>query len=286
MLRALRSRLSLTRKGSEGSAQLELGLDAVDRLANRAAGVASSVMSETHYESPPATVAGMPAPESGSRPGGAETLPFESKPRVAGPLFDRLRAFGLPHTVRVTLTRNRSVMVSFRGGTLRLHEGFAEAPDDVLRAVVVFMSGRGAARRAARRLLLAHQIPREHRAPSRREGMHPDDAPLAARLQREHARLNAERFAGTLRSITLRVSRRMKSRLGHYAPAASAGGAEIVISRRHIRRHGWPEAIDTLLHEMVHQWQDESAHPIDHGALFREKAREVGALPRARRTLR
>jgi hypothetical protein len=217
----------------------------------------------------------------------AETLPFDPKPRptVAGPLLGRLRAFGLNPAVRLTMTRNRSVMVSFRGGTLRLHEGFADAPEDVLRAVVVFMQGRGAARRGARRIILAYQVPREHRAPSRRERLHPDDAPFAERLAREHARLNAARFAGTLRPITLRVSRRMKSRLGHYAPAASGGGAEIVISRRHIRRHGWPEAIETLLHEMVHQWQDESGHPIDHGAAFRQKARDVGVLPRARRAV-
>jgi hypothetical protein len=78
----------------------------------------------------------------------------------------------------------------------------------------------------------------------------------------------------------------MKSRLGHYT-AATAGGdpAEIAISRRHLRRHGWAEALHTLLHEMVHQWQDESGHTIDHGATFRAKAREVGIAPYARRVL-
>ncbi len=80
---------------------------------------------------------------------------------------------------------------------------------------------------------------------------------------------------------------RMSTRLGHYAPERShPGGAEIAISRRHIRRHGWREAFDTLLHEMVHQWQEEHGHPIDHGPLFRKKAREVGTTPRARRVLR
>ena len=33
----------------------------------------------------------------------------------------------------------------------------------------------------------------------------------------------------------------------------------------HLRRHGWDEALHTLLHEMVHQWQDETGYPIDHG---------------------
>jgi hypothetical protein len=36
---------------------------------------------------------------------------------------------------------------------------------------------------------------------------------------------------------------------------------------------------------MVHQWQDEQCMPIDHGAAFRRKAREVGISPRARRTV-
>jgi lambda repressor-like predicted transcriptional regulator len=34
---------------------------------------------------------------------------------------------------------------------------------------------------------------------------------------------------------------------------------------------------------MVHQWQDEAGHAIDHGATFRQKAREVGITPSARR---
>jgi SprT-like family protein len=76
----------------------------------------------------------------------------------------------------------------------------------------------------------------------------------------------------------------MKSRLGHYTHRdKSGGGAEIVISRRHIRRHGWSEAIETLLHEMVHQWQDESGLTVDHGRQFRAKARTVGIAPSARR---
>jgi hypothetical protein len=36
---------------------------------------------------------------------------------------------------------------------------------------------------------------------------------------------------------------------------------------------------------MVHQWQDEAGHAIDHGRAFRAKAREVGVAPSARRAL-
>jgi hypothetical protein len=34
---------------------------------------------------------------------------------------------------------------------------------------------------------------------------------------------------------------------------------------------------------MVHQWQAETGAPLDHGSAFREKAREVGIRPRAKR---
>jgi hypothetical protein len=169
-----------------------------------------------------------------------------------------------------------------------VHAGFADAPEEVLRALATFVSGRGAARAAARRTIVAHPLARDPspRRATRATRLHPDDAVLAERLQREHQRLNVERFGGALRTIRVTVSRRMKSRLGHYAPARShPEGAEIAISRRHVRRHGWREALDTLLHEMVHQWQEEAGHAIDHGPEFRRKASEVGTTPRARRVL-
>jgi hypothetical protein len=31
----------------------------------------------------------------------------------------------------------------------------------------------------------------------------------------------------------------------------------------------------------VHQWQDESGLPLDHGSTFRRKAREIGISPYA-----
>jgi hypothetical protein len=155
----------------------------------------------------------------------------------------------------------------------------------VLRALAVFVSGRGTERRLARRVILDYRVPRAPAPVRRHETTHPDDVALAERLSREHRRLNALYFAGTLRPVAVRVSRRMKTRLGHYAAGGEVAG-DIVISRRHIRRHGWAEAFETLLHEMVHQWQEESGLPLDHGAAFRRKAREVGVTPSARRVLR
>ena len=206
-------------------------------------------------------------------------------PRDAVELLLRLRALGLEGMTSCRLTRNRTVMVSFRRGELRVHEGFLAAPPEVLRAIVAFVQARRKSeRRAAEAVILAWPVPRSAAPVRPRERTHPDDEPLAERLTAAHRALNARHFGDGLRAVPVRVSRRMKSRLGHYAAASpGAGDAEIVISRRHVRRHGWEEATHTLLHEMVHQWQDETGRPIDHGRMFRQKAREVGIIAAARR---
>lgn len=199
-------------------------------------------------------------------------------------LLARLRALGLRRFSRCRVTRNRNVMVSFGGDEIRLHEGYLGAPDDVLTAIVAFVEGRTRAERLrGRRRLL--QFPIETLGSSRRRGgTHPDDARLAEQLTAWHAYYNRELFGGALRPLAVRVSRRMRARLGHYTAATSAGDPpEIAISRRHLRRHGWKETIETLVHEMVHQWQDEQGMPIDHGSIFRAKARAVGISPYAKR---
>jgi hypothetical protein len=207
-------------------------------------------------------------------------------PETADELHERLRELGLRRIERVRLTQNSTVMVSFGDGVLRVHEGFLEAPEGVHRAIVAFVEGRTRAqRRDAQRVLITHPIKVAKRA-RRRTTMHPDDQPLAERIAEWHARYNEQHFACTLKEVDVVVSRRMRSRLGHYGPASSPEGrAEIAISRRHIKRHGWTEALNTLLHEMVHQWQDESSHVIDHGSDFRRKARELGITARAKRAV-
>lgn len=206
-------------------------------------------------------------------------------PADADELLARLRSFGLKRIEHCRLTRNRNVMVSFRGPELRVHRGYLAAPEDVHRAIVAFVEGRTKAhRRAAQKQIVAFKV-EEHAPPRapRRETERPEDAPAVAKLAEWHTRYNAQHFGGALRSVPVRLSRRMKSRLGHYTAAAPGGTGEIAISYRHLRRHGWTEALHTLLHEMVHQWQDETGHPLDHGRDFRRKAREVGIVPAAKR---
>lgn len=202
-------------------------------------------------------------------------------------LLARLRALGL--TARVTslvLTRNRTVMASLARGVLRVHEGFAAADDAVLGAIVTFVQGRDrAARERARQVIT--RFPVATRPPRRPTAQHPADAPLAARLTALHAEYNARHFGGTLQPLEVRVSRRLARRLGHYTlrSATARATGEIVIGARHVRRDGWAEAAHTLLHEMVHQWQDETGRVVDHGAEFRRKCREVGITPAATRRI-
>lgn len=217
-------------------------------------------------------------------------LDLERTPVSAEELLARLRTLGLRGIDRCMLTRNRSVMISFRAGVLRLHRAYLDAPGEVHHAIVAFVCGRTRrARRDAQRVILEYPIPPDEMRP-RRENVvrpRPSDIPLMEELARRHDHYNAMLFGGRLSRIAIRISGRMRKRLGQYiAPCTSGRPAEITISRRHIRRHGWEEALHTLLHEMVHQWQAETGMAIDHGPEFRRKAREVGIETTARRVVR
>jgi hypothetical protein len=218
--------------------------------------------------------------------------------RTGDDLLARLRSLGLKRIATCRLTRNANVMVSWRGAELRVHEGYLSAPPDIHEAIVAFVESRSRAeRRAATKRIVAF-AGSTWRDSGRRERTRPEDAPIARKLEEWHARLNKEYFGGTLAAVPIRVSRRMKSRLGHYTAGGRADGrtggqgqrkanvsGEIAISWRHVRRHRWEEVVHTLIHEMVHQWQDESGLPIDHGPRFRAKARDVGIDAAAKRAV-
>jgi hypothetical protein len=177
-------------------------------------------------------------------------------------------------------------------GVLRLHEGYAFASDRVLKAIVRFLNPRvpRILRRAAEREFLAFPVhtyaPTPQRS-ARAERARPGDLVLLHRLETRHRELNARHFGGALGDVPIRLSGRMRSRLGELAVDLETGRPnEIAISRRHIARHSWSEVEHTLLHEMVHQWQAEAGLPVDHGRTFRKKARDVGVVPAAKRTVR
>jgi hypothetical protein len=174
---------------------------------------------------------------------------------------------------------------------LRLHQGYTYAPDAVLVAIVHFLDPRlpRALRRIAEREFLA--FPAEQHAPAppgtgHRERPRPGDLLLLHRLGQARDRFNAQHFGGQLSLVPIRLSGRMRTRLGELSVDLRTGmPIEIAISRRHIARHPWEEVEHTLLHEMVHQWQAETGLPVDHGPGFRRKAAEVGVLPGAKRRL-
>jgi SprT-like family protein len=204
-------------------------------------------------------------------------------------LPERLQALGLRDVERVLTHTNRTVMLSVSRRILRIHQGYAFASDDVLRAVIRFLNPRvpRALRRRAEREFLdfpVHAYAPVPTNPSRRERARPGDIRLLHQLEDLHRRLNAQHFGGALGEIPIRISSRMKSRLGEVAIDIQTGRPmEIGMSRRHLVRHPWSEVEHTMLHEMVHQWQAETALPVDHGRTFRKKAREVGVLAAAKR---
>jgi hypothetical protein len=204
-------------------------------------------------------------------------------------LPERLQSLGLKDVERVLTHTNQTVMLSLNRRTLRIHRGYAFAPDEVLKSVVRFLNPRvpRALRRAAEREFLDFPVhayvPASERSP-RRERPQPGDVKLLHRLELLHRQFNLQHFGGALGEIPVRLSSRMKRRLGELEVDLKTGRpTQIAISRRHIRRHGWAEVEHTMLHEMVHQWQAETGLPVDHGPGFRGKAREVGVLPQSRR---
>ncbi len=69
----------------------------------------------------------------------------------------------------------------------------------------------------------------------------------------------------------------MKRRLGEITLSdVGTRPLEIAISSLHLQRDGWKEVEQTLLHEMIHQWQAETGKVVDHGSTFRAQAREIG----------
>ena len=76
-------------------------------------------------------------------------------------------------------------------------------------------------------------------------------------------------------------------RLGHFRPGHNGFGfkGEIAISRQHVLDNllptQWWKVLGTLLHELLHAWQQIHGKPGKHNyhnVAFREKARELGLI--------
>src|ERR1700693_5677782 len=124
----------------------------------------------------------------------------EPPPKNAEELRARLMRLGLGARYRVRLTTNRTVVVSYSGGELRIHNSFLGADEDVWRAIIVFVHGRTrCVRNEARRTILQFPVPRSSVTPRRKrspERTNPADLPLIRELSRWHAAYSDERFGG------------------------------------------------------------------------------------------
>ena len=89
--------------------------------------------------------------------------------------------------------------------------------------------------------------------------------------------LNRRRFGGELPKVKVRWARKtLKSRyIGRYYIKYKG----ILLSQWYHRRYP-REVIATLLHEMVHVWQRHVGMKDIHGASFKRKAKEIGAMRR------
>lgn len=191
---------------------------------------------------------------------------------------------GGAHFRKLVFTRNRRVMVSVGdgGATLRLHECFAEAPAEVLRAVGSLLArSPDRERRRAREVVrefLQTQAPRparRARRPARADRGHLE------RLQEEFDRVNRDHFGGALPRVPLALSGRMRRRNGHFC----SHPPEIVLSRTLCNDAAPGEAEKTLRHEMIHLWQFHGGHKLGHGKDFRRWAERLGIHPRATRVV-
>jgi hypothetical protein len=113
------------------------------------------------------------------------------------------------------------------------------------------------------------------------------EADAVARLGAGFAALNRRHFGGALPAVPIQISGRLRRRLGQITFERATGRPiAITIARRHLAVHDWRDLEETLLHEMVHLWQSVNGHAVDHGPIFRAKARELGVTAAARRTVR
>lgn len=226
--------------------------------------------------------------------------------RTADQIHDLLRERGARGLRKVVLRANRSTIWSLTQGgrVLNLHVAYRRAPVTVLRAfvqIVAEASSRSRSdlyRRACRVVSewpgLAEELQRirashrRQRAPARRgPGVGPCCATPAQRvyLRRLYRYLNETRFGGRLpASVPLRLSSRMRSRLGQMVPGVvdrRRAVLEIALNVDLMLEGNGRERLDTLLHEMAHAADYLASGHTGHGASWRRWAQHAGCHDRA-----
>ena len=223
-------------------------------------------------------------------------------PLIEADVLCLLNRAGASRVRRVVFRRNRSTIWSLtqRATVLNLHEGYRKAPPSVIGAFAVIAAD---ARRSTSAYRSACKVVRDwpgledalSRLRHGDEGCHPrvfrrsvrcvGTADEKQRFRTLYASFNEGRFKGRLPAdLTLRISGRMKTRLGHITPQGSPrrrSVGEIALNRVLFRAGSDTILEETLLHEMAHV----AAYLFDgdpgHGLPWRRWATRVGCMPTA-----
>lgn len=101
-----------------------------------------------------------------------------------------------------------------------------------------------------------------------------------ARLRTEWQTVNRDRLADRLQPPVMQIDRGTTVRLGRW----QVTGRILAISEQHVWDHPWEEVLETLKHEMAHQYASEvlgNTGETAHGPGFAEACRLVGVAARA-----
>lgn len=201
----------------------------------------------------------------------------------------------------VTFRNNRSTIWSLtRGGTvLNVHAAYRRAPESLLDAFATLATARSTRSRAWRSATerirswpeleaAMEDIRRDHHergvesasgTPTRCCGT-PEQSEYLRSL---YAYFNHTRFAGALPDVPVRLSKRMRSALGHMMPGPDRDGErrvlEIALNVDLMLPGNGAERADTLLHEMAHVADYLESGHRGHGPSWRGWAIRVGCRP-------
>jgi hypothetical protein len=216
--------------------------------------------------------------------------------------LQEIRIRGATRISCVRFRNNRSTVWSLtqRGRVLNVHAAYKRATPELLDdfATVAIEGGIGSARsrKAAERISAWPELEpaingvRElHALRAQRDHGRPPTHCCATPEQRAYLRslylyFNLTRFDGSLPDdVPVRLSRRMKSALGHMVPGERSNGAryvvEIALNCDLMLSGNGAERVDTLLHEMAHVADYLESGSIGHQRSWREWAVSVGCHP-------
>lgn len=228
-----------------------------------------------------------------------ERLLQDVRDLTAPEVLHELRTRGAQRLEAVTLKANRRRIWSLtaNGSRFNLHRAFARAPHEILDDLALIAREaprngrryRAAADRVARWPVVVEamrELATKASAAARQPGPCCATSEQRAYLEAAYREINRRRFGGRLpKLVPLRLSGRMRSRLGQMMPGRSADGgvrvveialnADLMLAENDIIR------TETLVHEMAHVADLMENGKVGHGPTWRRIALQVGCEPRA-----